>query len=575
VLRDLYQQRYLTHDQLVSALTAPMPDPRGVELPAIQAQGNAAPYFANYVTDQLVRKYGPSTAFGGGLRVRTTLNVGLQLLARKAIISTLPSFSTGDGPSAALVALDARTGAVLAMVGGPNYHKSQFNLATQGQRQPGSSFKPFVLAAALEQHIAPSSILDSKPVTIDAGGRLWQVRNFEGDYIGPTNLATGIAVSDNSVFSQLTALVGPEKVAQAARALGITSPLKGYFSIGLGGEWTTPLDMARAYGSFADGGFRIDDSVFGNEPRTVVCLENAHGRCSKTNKPVLKPALGTAGESAVRAEIMNQLLQGVVTSGTGTAAALPGRAVAGKTGTTENYGDAWFVGYTPQIVTAVWVGYPNSEQAMTNQFNGKPVVGGSYPALIWKAFMTQALEYLKEPAQDFAAPPSLYAAPVRVVYRDERLEKDNGLCKDTFELNFFQAEGPPLASCKVNEVQVPSVVGSSLSAAKQRLLQQPLETAIVYEPAKPGQRLGIVLAQFPAGGTLSSWQKVTLVLPKSLHGVVPNVVGLSVARARAKLGKLKLQVRITGAKKGKIVSQSPAGGTAAAAGLTVVLQTRG
>ena len=155
--------------------------------------------------------------------------------------------------------------------------------------------------------------------------------------------------------------------------------------------------MARAYGSFADGGFRIDDSVFGNEPRTVVCLENSHGHCSATNKPVLKPALGSAGESEVRAEIMNQLLQGVVTSGTGTAAALPGRAVAGKTGTTENYGDAWFVGYTPQIVTAVWVGYPNSEQPMTDQFHGQPVVGGTYPALIWKAFMTQALAYLKYP----------------------------------------------------------------------------------------------------------------------------------------------------------------------------------
>ena len=135
-----------------------MPDPRGVELPS--TQGNAAPYFANYVADQLVRKYGPRTAFGGGLRVRTTLDVGLQQIARKAIISTLPSFATGDGPTAALVALDAHTGEVLAMVGGPNYHKSQFNLATQGQRQPGSSFKPFVLAAALEQHIAPSSVLD-------------------------------------------------------------------------------------------------------------------------------------------------------------------------------------------------------------------------------------------------------------------------------------------------------------------------------------------------------------------------------------------------------------------------------
>jgi beta-lactam-binding protein with PASTA domain len=122
---------------------------------------------------------------------------------------------------------------------------------------------------------------------------------------------------------------------------------------------------------------------------------------------------------------------------------------------------------------------------------------------------------------------------------------------------------------------VPSVVGSSLSAAKQRLLQQPLETAVVYEPAKPGQRMGIVVAQFPPSGTLSSWQKVTVVLPKSLHGVVPRVVGLTVARARVRLAKLKLQVQLTGPKTGKVVSQSPAGGTAAAAGLKVVLRTRG
>jgi penicillin-binding protein 1A len=573
VLRDLYQQQYLTHDQLLAAVQAPMPDPRSVSLPS--TQGNAAPYFANYVADQLVHQYGPKVAFGGGLRVRTTLKVGLQQIARKAIISTLPSFASGDGPSAALVALDAKTGEVYAMVGGPNYHKSQFNLATQGQRQPGSAFKPFVLAAALEQHIAPTSVLVSKPVTIDAGGRLWVVHNYEGDYLGPIDLAKALAVSDNSVFSQLTALVGPPKVAAAARSLGITSPLQGYFSIGLGSEWTTPLDMARAYASFADGGFRIDDSVFGNEPRTVECLEDAHGKCTAKTAPVLRPALGTRGESEVRAEIMDQLLQGVVTSGTGTAAQIPGRAVAGKTGTTENYGDAWFVGFTPQLVTAVWVGYPNSEQPMTDQFHGQPVVGGSYPALIWKAFMTQALDYLKLPPEDFTAPPTLDSAPETVVYRNNQLERDNGLCKDTFELDFFSAQGPRTADCKVNEVQVPDVVGSSLTDARQRLLQQPLETAVVYEPAKEGQKLGVVVAQFPKGGTLSSWQKVTVVLPKSLHGVVPRVVGLSVARAKAKLAKLKGHVRIAGPLSGKVVSQRPAAGTAAAAGIQITLRTRG
>jgi penicillin-binding protein 1A len=573
VLRDLYQQQYLTYGQLQAALKTPMPNPRSVSLPA--TQGNAAPYFANYVSDQLVHKYGEGKAFGGGLRVRTTLNVGLQQIARKAIISTLPSFASGDGPSAALVALDARTGEVYAMVGGPNYHKSQFNLATQGQRQPGSAFKPFVLAAALEQHIAPTSVLTSKPITIDAGGRLWQVHNYEGDYLGPIDLAKALAVSDNSVFSQLTALVGPPKVATAARSLGITSPLQGYFSIGLGSEWTTPLDMARAYASFADGGFRIDDSLFGNEPRTVVCLEDARGNCSAKTAPVLKPALGSRTDSEMRAEIMDQLLQTVVTSGTGTAAQIPGREVAGKTGTTENYGDAWFVGFTPQLVTAVWVGYPNSEQPMTNQFHGQPVVGGSYPALIWKAFMTQALDYLKEPPEDFTPPPALSSSLVTVVYRNNQLERDNGLCKDTFQLDYFSAQGPRLASCKVNEVQVPDVVGSTLAAAKQRLLQQPLETAVVYEPAKPGQKVGVVVTQFPKGGTLSSWQKVTVVLAKSLHGVVPKVVGLAATRAKARLAKLKVRVRVTGPQAGKVVSQFPAAGTALGPGVVVRLETAG
>src|SRR5581483_4242809 len=319
--------------------------------------------------------------------VKTTIDLGLQDIARNAVLSVLPS---AEGPQAALVAMDAHTGAVLAMVGGRNYHQSQFNLATQGQRQPGSAFKPFVLATALLDHVAPSSVLQSKPVTIDAGGRLWHVVNYEGEYLGPITLATGIAASDNAVYSQLTAIVGPKNVAATARAAGITTPLQGYFSIGLGGEWTTPLDMARAYTTFADGGKRVDGSLFGNEPRAVECLADTQGHCTTDNKPVEQREVLTPEQD----EVLNQLLQGVVTSGTGKAAALPGRQVAGKTGTTSNYGDAWFVGYTPQLVTAVWVGYPTSEQPMLAEFHGQPVAGGTYPALIWKAFMEKALDYL-------------------------------------------------------------------------------------------------------------------------------------------------------------------------------------
>ena len=206
------------------------------------------------------------------------------------------------------------------MVGGANYHKNQFNLATQGERQPGSSFKPFVLATALKENIAPSSILtSSKQVTINADGRQWQVNNYEGEALGPINLSQAIAYSDNSVFSQLTAIVGPRNVAATAHQLGITSKLAGYFAIGLGAEPATPLEMARAYASFADGGKRIDGSIFGNQPRAVDTIHV--GTSSSPTSPSRTDVLPTD-----QAATVNALLQGVVQYGTGKAAALPGLA---------------------------------------------------------------------------------------------------------------------------------------------------------------------------------------------------------------------------------------------------------
>jgi penicillin-binding protein 1A len=561
VLKQLYLQQFLTTSQYVNSLVYPMPDPAKVNLPS--TQGNAAPYFANYVKDQLVHTLGPRRAFGGGLRVTTTLDMDLQQAARKAIASVLP---TSSGPTAALVALDAQTGAVLAMVGGRNYHQSQFNLATQGERQPGSAFKPFVLATALRENISPSSVLtSSKHVTINVGDRLWQVNNYEGEALGPINLSTAITVSDNSVFSQLTALVGPQKVAQTARDLGITTPLQGYFAIGLGAEPATPLEMARAYASFADGGKRVDGSIFGNAPRAVEEIKT--GSKVDVNRPVYRPIL-----SSTQADVINQLLQGVVRSGTGTAAALPGREVAGKTGTTENYGDAWFVGYTPQFVVAVWVGYPDKLIPMLSEFHGHAVAGGTFPALIWKAFMQKALALKNVPPENFEAPPSLYAGPVRVVNRGGLLERDNGVCKNTYQLEFYAGQGPArVATCKPNEVEIPDVVGQSISAAKTRLDGQPLTSAVIYKPAKTGERLGYVVGQFPRRGTASAYDKITLVLAKSLHGVIPRVVGLRLPAAERKLSRVHMKVRVRGSVGGRVISQSRPAHTASAPGLTIVL----
>jgi penicillin-binding protein 1A len=565
VLRQMLDQGYLTQDQYKTAIGEKMPDPRSVHLPGT-LQSSRAPYFANFVTNQLLEHYGAADkVFGGGLKVTTTIDLGLQKLAQQAVSKVLPP---SIGPAAALVAIDAHTGAVLAMVGGRNFHQSQFNLAAQGERQPGSAFKPFVLAAALRDGISPSTTLVSKPVSIFIGNKLWNVDNYEDEYLGPIDLDTAIAVSDNSVFAQLTNIVGPRSVEAAAKAMGITSPLQPYFAIGLGAEPATPVEMARAYTTLADGGYRIDESLGGinDQPRAIESITSSGGDVLE-NSAVPKQVLN--GNNAA---IENQMLEGVITSGTGTAAALPGRTVAGKTGTTENYGDAWFVGFTPDIVTAVWVGYPDKLVPMLTQFHGGPVVGGSYPAEIWKAFMLKAVRYLDLPVDSFTEPTIPYSSSATVLYRDGKLEQDNGNCRNTNVVEFFSGYTPAaVANCKPNEVDVPSVLGMTYASAKARLSLQPLLTSVAYRAAKPGQRVGLVVDQKPRKGTLSSYDKVQLVLSRATHGVVPKLVGLTLGRAQAALARLELPVEVKGAATGRVVAQQPPSGVAAGPGVRVVL----
>jgi len=563
VLKLMLEQGVIDKARYRWAARQPMPKPQDVHLSGVQG---VAPYFGEYVKAQLIDKLGAKKVFGGGYRVYTTINLQLQKLARTAIHKWL---SDPNGPQAALVALDPTTGAVLAMYGGNNFHASQFNLAVQGERQPGSSFKPFVLATALKQGISPLTTFKSGPVSIFLGNKYWYVHNFEGESLGPIDIATATAVSDNTVFAQLTKDVGPSNVARTATELGITSPLQGYFAIGLGAEPVNPLEMARAYGSFANGGYRIDGSFFGDEPRVVTQIMDESGKVIDTNAPAPKQVL-TPEED----EVLTQLLQGVVTSGTGKAAALPDRPVAGKTGTTENYGDAWFVGYTPQLVTAVWVGYPNKLVSMAHLFHGGPVVGGTYPALIWKTFMESALAAMHAEPKSFPGPPYLSASAQRVTYRNGLIQGDNGLCRDTSIIVYYTGHGPArTANCKRNEVDVPNVVGWTLTAAQSRLAEMPLTPQLIYKPAAPGQSVTRVLKQFPLGGTLSSFDKVTLVLAKPLHGLVPHVVGLPLRTAQKRLARLKLtpSVRFGTGRAGRVVAQAPLAGVAAAPGMTVHL----
>jgi penicillin-binding protein 1A len=563
VLNAMVQVGSITPAEESAANRAPLPKAGDVRLPGTQTVH--APYFADYVRQQLLDRFGAEKVFGEGFRVKTTIDLGLQKLGRDAIDEHL---KVENGPQAALVALDPRTGNVLAMIGG-KYREDQFNLAVQGRRQPGSTFKPFVLAAALEQGISPATSFDSEPLAIPFDGKVWPVSNYEDAYLGRASLDTATIQSDNSVYAQLTVLVGPGQVARTAKRLGIRTPLQPYLSIGLGAQSANPLELARGYSAFANGGYRLGTQLVGDRPRAIDEIRRHDGTLLGRNRPVSRQVL-----EPHTAAWVNYLLQRVLQSGTGRAASLGSWPAAGKTGTTENYGDAWFVGYTPQLVVAVWVGYPKELRPMLTEFDGEPVAGGTFPALIWKSFMEKALPHLGAEPEQFESPPSMYSSTRLVVNRGGRMLLDNGLCRSAKAVVYFADFGPTrTANCKENEVEVPRVIGMTLERAEERLALQPLSARVVYGRAKPRQRVDIVVDQRPKSGTLSSYDQVTLVLMKAVHGVVPDLKGETLAAARERLRKRKLRLRImrVPGETSVVVSQRPPAGVASAPGMLVTL----
>jgi penicillin-binding protein 1A len=563
VLQKLLEQGKITPAQLEAAHRTPLPRPENIGLPGKQGP---APYFANYVVDQLVARYGAERVFGGGLEVTTTIDLDLQELARKAIDTVLPG---PDGPAAALVAIEPGTGAVRVMYGGANFRKSQFNLAAQAERQPGSSFKPLVLAAALRQGISPVTRFDSKPVEIVAGDRIWRVTNYEGSYLGRVDLATAMVRSDNAVYAQLTKLVGPRKIVETAHALGVGSELPAYFSIGLGAVAVNPLDMARAYATLANDGARVDGSLTGDRPRVIESIRFRRSGKTTMNAPVERAALPPE-----RARLLTSILEEVVDKGTGERADLEGAAVAGKTGTTDNYADAWFVGYTPSLVTAVWVGYPDQLRPMLTEFDGEPVSGSTLPALIWKEFMTLVQKRSGEDWESFEPAPSLASTERRVVSRGG-LKLDNGYCPETLTVAYFLGSGPSrAATCYADEVVVPRVAGLSRSVAEEVLADARLSTLVVLVPAQTGGRAGVVVKQEPKpGGHVSSGTTVRLVVSKARYGLVPNLVGSSLEDAKAQIATqdLRLRLRYADGPPGTVLRQRPDAGVAAAPELPITL----
>ncbi len=347
------------------------------------------PYFFDYVENKLIERYGVNTVRKGGLRVYTTIDPKLQEVGLEAMHSTLP-YSTD--PASALVAIDPATGYVKAMVSSSSYEESKFSLAVQGHRQPGSTFKTFVLTTAVKQGIDPySTYYTSKPLNLNLPqwGH-WEVHTADEGYQGTINLEQATVASDNTVFAQLDLDVGPKNVAATAKSMGITTPLDGIPAEGIGGLriGVSPLEMADAYATLASGGIH----------RNPIAIRRVVFPGGRVDRPEHASPSRTVPE-AVAYEV-TRLLHDNITRGTGTAAYTGCAGQAGKTGTTDEYTDAWFAGYQPNLATAVWVGYPQSNEISMTSVHGTTVFGGTFPAAIWNAVYANG----KVPCEEFSRP---------------------------------------------------------------------------------------------------------------------------------------------------------------------------
>jgi penicillin-binding protein 1A len=386
VLRKMAKLGYVDGDAARTAAAAPL----GLDV-SDNYFDHREPFFFDYVEHQLVKEYGAKTVRNGGLRVETTLVPKLQEVGSEAMSSALP-YSTD--PASALVSIDPGNGHIESMVSSADYDETQFNLAAQGHRQPGSTFKAFVLTTAIRQGIDPyTTYYTSKPLDLDLPywGH-WEVHTADEGYQGTINLKQATVTSDNTVFAQLDLDVGPKAVAQTAKEMGITTPLDGIPAEGIGGLrlGVSPLELTDAYATLASGGIHHD-------PVAIRKVIFPNGHLDRPEPPHAERVLS----EAVAYEV-TRLLHDNITEGTGTAAYTGCPGQAGKTGTTDEYTDAWFAGYQPNLATAVWVGYPESNEISMTSVHGITVFGGTFPAEIWNALYSEAevpCEEYEKPAQ--------------------------------------------------------------------------------------------------------------------------------------------------------------------------------
>jgi penicillin-binding protein 1A len=371
VLEAMAAQGYISEERAREAAAAGIHLERGDRYTSIRE-----PFFFDYVEQLLIESYGVNTVRRGGLDVYTTIDPKLQQAGRAAIEGQL---DLPDDPSAAMVTIDPSNGHVLAMASSASYETEQYNLASQGRRQPGSAFKTFVLTAAVRRGIDPdTTTYASRELDLETPYGPWEVSTYSNSYSGAITLTQATLASDNTVYAQLDLDVGPEAVRDTAYDMGITTELDALPAEGIGGLrlGVSPLEMANAYATLASGGIR-------NTPVAIERVEFPDGEVDTPQEDKRERAFsdGVAFE-------VTRILEQNVRGGTGTAANI-GCPAAGKTGTTDEFNDAWFAGFTPELSTAVWVGYPDALRSMAS-VHGITVAGGTFPARIWGEYMNVA-----------------------------------------------------------------------------------------------------------------------------------------------------------------------------------------
>jgi penicillin-binding protein 1A len=380
--------------------------------------GYRYPYFTTYVAHLLQAQFGEKAVYEGGLEVDTTLDPHLEDLASEAVNWGVGrALAEGIGAhQAALVALRPSTGEILAMVGGAGGFSlsNQFNRAWQARRQPGSSFKAYVYTTAIDNGLSPTTVIDDSPVSYPMGdGTLWSPHDDDNRYFGPITLRYALAQSRNVVAVKLAEQLGVDRVIEYAHRMGVQEPLEANLSLAIGTSVVTPLDQAAGYATLANQGIHIDPSPF----RVV---KDSFGSLVVDNRFPVQTEVVSAGT----AYIVTTMLESVIQEGTGYPNAVLDRPAAGKTGTTSDYRDAWFVGFTPDLVTAVWLG--NDDYSKMNES-----YGGNIPARIWARFMNAALA--TTPKHDFVYPSTeIVRLPT---------------CGNTDRVEFFLAGSEPTSRC--------------------------------------------------------------------------------------------------------------------------------